>query len=106
VTVAKSPAAKGKSDQQRLFQQKVRFVGKTNKLDLYARQQQDGTFKVYALHQKAGVDQRLKGMVSVHKTQKEAIEQFEKLSAQCVEAGWRQTVSWTKSAFDAVPVVE
>ena len=82
--MAKSP--KGKTDQQKLFQQKARFVGTTNKLDLYVKQQQDGSFHVYALHQKAGVDKRLKGMISVHKTQKEALEQFAKLSADSVAA--------------------
>lgn len=96
----------GKQEKPKLYQRKARFEdNKKSRLDMYAKQQQNGAFKFYAVLEKAG-QKKQRGMVAEFPSREKADGRFDEVVAQCTKAGWKQTVTWTKSAFEEIPTAE
>ncbi len=93
---------------QTLFALKRGYAdGKKNKLTLFCKQQKDGSFKVWVIHQKAGA-KKLRGMVSVFQPaeQAKAEAKFNEIAAVAEKNSWKTTLVSSKSAFDVLPVAE
>lgn len=92
---------------QTLFALKRGYVdAKKNRLTLFCKQQKDGSFKVWAIHQKAG-SKKQRGMVSVYQQQPQAEAKFNEIVSQISgQRGWKETLVSSKSAFDVVPAAE
>jgi hypothetical protein len=99
---------KAQTPRQTLFALKKSYAdSKKNKLTLFCKQQKDGSFKVWAIHQKAGAKKQ-RGMVQVFQPteQAKAEAKFTEIASVAEKNNWKMTLTSAKSAFDVIPVAE
>lgn len=91
--------------QTRSFSRKARFYGPHSRLEVFAKPK-NGSFIVFVLHRKGGVDSKTRGMVSEHKTEVDAVKRFDEVVKESRKSGWQEKVTGMKSSFDSVPAAD
>jgi ATP-dependent Lon protease len=66
--------APAKKERKSGFSQRARYIGPTSKLTLHVREMDKGKFKVYAILEKPGADERLRSLVGFLSRELEVLE--------------------------------